>query len=207
MQILFVHGMGRTSASAWWMLRQLQQAGHRTATFDYAVSLQRFDAITRRLCEKIQRLSAEGDLVLVGHSLGGVLLRAALQSLPPQTTAPLHLFLLGSPVRPSRMAQRLRRNPLFRLATTDCGALLASADRMAAIDPPAVRTTGIAGTKGIAHARGPFAGEANDGVVTLAEVSAPWLTDQVRVPVIHTLLPSSRRVGAIILERLAQASR
>ncbi len=188
------------------MLRQLQQAGHKTSVFNYAVSLQRFDAITQRLSEKIQRISAAGDLVLVGHSLGGVLLRAALQSLPPQTPMPLHLFLLGSPVRPSGIAQRLGRNPLFRLATTDCGALLGSADRMAAIGPPAVRTTSIAGTKGIAHARGPFAGEANDGVVTLAEVSAPWLTDQVRVPVIHSLLPASRRVGAIILERLAHAS-
>ena len=30
-----------------------------------------------------------------------------------------------------------------------------------------------------------------------------WLADQVRVPVVHSLLPSSRHVAAIILQRLA----
>jgi hypothetical protein len=51
-----------------------------------------------------------------------------------------------------------------------------------------------------------FAGEANDGVVSVAEASAEWIEDQVVVDCVHTLLPASRRVGEIILERLAQGA-
>ena len=59
--------------------------------------------------------------MVVGHSLGGVLLRAALNSLPPAVRRPRHLFLLGSPVQPSRFAQKLGANPVYRGLAGDCG--------------------------------------------------------------------------------------
>jgi hypothetical protein len=67
---------------------------------------------------------------------------------------------------------------------------------------PAVPTTGIAGTRRLVNASGLFGTETNDGVVSISEVSAALLQDQVLVPVVHTLLPSSRRVGSIVLQRL-----
>jgi hypothetical protein len=203
-KVLFVHGMGRTSASGWLLLRQLRRAGHETATFGYTVSTQGFDDITKRLAAKVGAMCAAGEVALVGHSLGGVLLRAAMHSLTSRPRLPRHLFLLGSPVGPTRMAQHLRGNVVFRACTGDCGQLLGSDSRMSLIGEPPVPTTGIAGTKGLAIRRGPFGAEPNDGVVSVSEVSAPWLTDQVFVPVVHTLLPASRRVGVIIIERLGQ---
>lgn len=183
------------------MLRQFRRAGHRTETFGYRVRAESFRGIADRLAARLTALLAAEEVVLVGHSLGGVLLREALATLDGPAR-PLHLFLLGSPLHASRMAARLGKNPVFRAATTDCGQLLASPERMSAISAPAVPTTGIAGTRGVVGFSGAFAQEANDGVVSLSEVSAPWLTDQVLVPVVHTLLPASRRVAAIVLERL-----
>ena len=75
---LFVHGMGRTPASGWLLLRKLRQAGFRTANFGYLTSLKSFDQIVDCLVAKLHRLLEEEDVVLVGHSLGGVLLRQAL---------------------------------------------------------------------------------------------------------------------------------
>jgi hypothetical protein len=49
----------------------------------------------------------------------------------------------------------------------------------------------------------PFNGEANDGIVAISEIAAPWITDEVRLPVIHTLLPASPLVAQAILKRLA----
>ena len=46
----------------------------------------------------------------------------------------------------------------------------------------------------------------NEGVVAVSEASAEWIRDRVLVDCVHTLLPSSRRVGEIILERLAQGA-
>ena len=202
MQVLFVHGMGRSPASGWLLLHRLRRAGLRTTSFGYRVSRESFAQVVARLVARIRLLLDEEELVLVGHSLGGVLLRQALSSLGEIGKRPHHLFLLGSPVISSRVAKRLGGNPLFRLAAKDCGQLLGSSQRMSMVAFPLVPTTCIAGTRGSIRAHGPFGAEPNDGVVSLSEVSADRLQDQVLVPVIHTLLPSSRRVGSIILQRL-----
>ena len=71
-----------------------------------------------------------------------------------------------------------------------------------AIGVPAVPVTAVVGVKGWSLVSGLLPGEVHDGVVTVSEASAPWLTDVVRVPVTHTFLPSDTRVTAVILERL-----
>jgi hypothetical protein len=205
MQVLFVHGMGRSPLSGWPVLWQLKRAGLKTSTFRYAVSLEDFVAIRKRLVSKILALAAQEDYVLIGHSLGGVLLRAAVNSMPPGTKPPRHIFLLGSPLQPARLAQKLQSNLIYRVLTRDCGQLLGSTIRMSGIGRVSVPTTSIAGVcGGLSSKRGPFKGELNDGVVSVSEVSAKWITDQVRIPMIHTFLPSCRRVAEIIVERVAR---
>ena len=202
MQVLFVHGMGRSPASGWLLLRQLRRAGLRTSSFAYSVSRESFTQVVNRLVARLNFALQGEELVVIGHSLGGVLLREALSLLEDGSTPPHRLFLLGSPIQTARLARRLEGNWLYRVATGDCGQLLASSQRMAAIGAAGIPTTAIVGTRGMDRVGGPFGAEPNDGIVSLSEVSATWIQDLVFVPVIHTLLPSSRRVGAIILQRL-----
>jgi pimeloyl-ACP methyl ester carboxylesterase len=206
MQALFVHGMGRSPLSGVPLLLQLRRGGLRASAFGYSVALEAFPEIRERLVARISQLADKGDYVVVGHSLGGVLLRAALNSLPPADRRPRHLFLLGSPVQPSRFAQKLGANSVYRGLAGDCGQLLGSTARMREIGPMAVPTTAIVGRRSLPWPAAIFAGEANDGVVSVAEASAEWISDQVVVDCVHTLLPASRRVGEIILERLAQGA-
>ncbi len=206
MQALFVHGMGRSPLSGLPLLLQLRREGLQTSTFGYSVALEAFPEIRERLVARISELADKGSYVVVGHSLGGVLLRAALTSLPQAVRRPRHLFLLGSPVQPSRIAQKLGANPVYRGLAGDCGQLLGSTARMEEIGAMAVPTTAIVGRRGLPWPARVFAGEANDGVVAVSEASAEWIRDQVLVDCVHTLLPSSRRVGEIILERLAQGA-
>ncbi|HPQ94734.1 MAG: alpha/beta hydrolase [Thiothrix sp.] len=202
MKALFVHGMGRSPLSGWPLLRVLQQAGLETQTFTYFVSRQDFATIRTRLRDRLLTLGQGGDYLLIGHSLGGVLLRAALQALPPEARRPQHLFLLGSPVQPSRLAGGLRDNPLFRLLCGDCGQLLGSAARMAAVGAPAVPVTAVVGDSAWPARISPFGDEANDTIVALPEVSADWVDTYVHVPLSHSFLPFSARVGRIVLERV-----
>lgn len=202
MRILFVHGMGRTPLSGLPVLLRLRAAGHSVSTFGYCAALQDFRSIRERLRDRIVRLASQGDYALVGHSLGGVLLRSALRRLPPDTNPPVRLFLLGSPIRSARLARKLRNSLFYRAATGDCGQLLASDERMGEIHPTPIKTTSIVGVKGLYGARSPFKDEPNDGVVAVSELGAAWLTDEARVQVVHTFLPSSRRVAEVLLERL-----
>ena len=204
MRALFVHGMGRSPISGWPLRWQLKRDGMTTSTFGYFTALESFAEIKSRLVSRISALADHGDYVVIGHSLGGVLLRAAIASLPGGVSKPRHLFLLGSPVKSSRLAQRFGSNPVFRAITGDCGQLLGSSSRMGAIEQSAVPVTAIVGVRGLPRKTGSFAGEVNDGVVSLSEVSAEWLDDQVQVSVVHTFLPSSRCVGEIILRKMVQ---
>jgi hypothetical protein len=65
-----------------------------------------------------------------------------------------------------------------------------------------VPVTAVVGVKSFSLMAGMLPQESNDGVVTLSEASAPWLTDVVKLPVTHTFLPTDARVSALILERL-----
>lgn len=202
LQVLFVHGMGRSPLSGGLLLWLLKRAGLKLRVFGYSVSFDDFAGIRARLVERILQLAVQGDYVLVGHSLGGVLLRAALNDLPPDTRRASHLFLLGSPVRAARLAQRLRNNPVYKIVTRDCGRLLGSAERMAEIGSVAVPTTVVVGVRGLPWPKDPFDGEPNDGVVARSEVCADWAGEEVHVPVGHTFLPASRRVAQLILQRI-----
>jgi pimeloyl-ACP methyl ester carboxylesterase len=204
MQVLFVHGMGRSPLSGWPLLRRLQRAGLRTHTFGHWVSRHSFATIVGQLSQRLAQVADSGEYVLVGHSLGGVLLREALRTAPPTIRVPQRLFLLGSPVQVSSIAARMGRNPLYRVFTGDCGRMLGSAERMGAIGPPAVPVTAIVGVKGWSLVAGLLPREPHDGIVTLSEVGAPWLTDVVQLPVPHMLLPSDARVTRVILDRLCR---
>ena len=201
---LFVHGLWRTPLSGWRLLRDLRRAGLKTRTFGYAAISENFDAIVARLRTEFSLLDSSEEYIVVAHSLGGVLVRAALNSLPPGSVLPRHVYLLGSPVLASRIATRLKDNFMFRMLARDCGQLLASADRMKAIGALDLPTTGIVGVRGISGRFSPFGSDANDGIVSASEVIAPWLTNCVYVPVFHTLLPSSSRVANIILQDMAR---
>jgi pimeloyl-ACP methyl ester carboxylesterase len=204
MQALFVHGMGRSPISGWPMLRRLKRAGLETTTFGYTTTFEDFARIRKRLESRLLAIAARGEYVVIGHSLGGVLLRAVVNALPAGTRKPGRMFLLGVPLHPARIAQRLARNPVYRALTRDCGQMLGSAARMSAVGESLVPVTAIAGTRGLPRAIGLFGDEPNDCVVSLSEASADWLIDQVQVPVIHTVLPGSGRVAEIILKRLEQ---
>jgi len=198
--------MGRSPLSGQPLLLQLRRAGLLTGTFGYSVALEAFPEIRDRLVARISALAEKGSYAVVGHSLGGVLLRAALNSLPSAVRQPRHLFLLGSPVQPSRIAQWLGANPVYRGLAGDCGQLLGSTARMEEIGPTTVPTTAIVGRRGLPWPARHLPCHAAALTVSVAEASAEWIEDQVVVDCVHTLLPASRRVGEIILERLAQGA-
>jgi len=80
--VLFVHGMGRSLLSGWLMLHKLRKAGFKTTAFSYSASSESFESITQRLTTQIIQMAKAGDYLVIGHSLGGVLLRSVLNTVP-----------------------------------------------------------------------------------------------------------------------------
>lgn len=204
MHVLFVNGLGLTTYSGSLLLHRLRRAGYATSAFAYSASLASFDTIVARLRVQLAAIAnaSVGEYVVVGHSLGGVLLRAAINSMPPDFVPPRHSFLIGSPILASRLAQRFKNNPVWRLLAGDCGQLLGTPSRMNSIGALAMPTTAIIGVGGFTGRLSPFGDDVNDSRVSVSEASAPWLSDVVEVKVIHGLMPLRQPIIEIILRKL-----
>lgn len=203
MKILFVHGLGATRFDFFPSACRLSKLGYKTAALSYFASLQTLDSIRKRLQHQLEEIASAGDYAVVGHSLGGVLLREALLSLAPAVHQPKHLFLLGSPIVATRSNTYLSRYPMHNLLFGQCGQLVASPERMRAIGLPAIPTTCVVGTKPF-PGRFSLLGKApNDGIVLEAELCLALFSDVVRISATHPLLPFSAHLPGIIHERLA----
>lgn len=205
MQILFVHGLGASSLDGIPLLWRMRKRGVQAETFSYYASMQKLDLIKQRLQERIRLLAARGDYVLIGHSLGGVLLRVALQDLPADIRAPQRLFLVGSPVRATSINQSFKHWRLYRLFSGECGAVVANPERMDAIPMPSVPTTCIVGSKGLTGRFSPFGNQPNDCMVLESELGLEYCDDVVRVAVRHPYMPASALVHRVVLDRLGLA--
>ena len=196
--MLLVHGLGRTPLSLFGLATALRRAGHRTRFFGYLPALESLPRIVRRLTARLRALAARGEPVgLVGHSLGGLLLRVALTAVPELKVH--HFVTLGTPASVPRMATLAWRwLPLFRLYTRDCGRFLGSAEAFAKLPELRVPFTLIAGTAGPCGRWSPFEAEPNDGVVAVAETRVAGAEPEL-VPAVHTLIMDSVTVRTRIL--------
>jgi pimeloyl-ACP methyl ester carboxylesterase len=201
MTILLVHGLGRTPFSFRSLVRRLRRWGYRTETFGYAALAQRYDVIVARLVARLEVLAASGQYAVIGHSLGGLMLRSAIARLsgPP----PRHLIMLGTPNRPPRLAHRARMYWIYRRLTGESGVNLASPAFYAALPVPTVPYTIVAGDGGPLGRWSPFGDEPNDGIVALRETRIRDDDPLVVLPVTHTFMMNKAQVQAAVRRPLA----
>ena len=77
-QVLLVHGLWRTPVCMLGLGRRLRAEGLAARQFGYVTVAQPYHRIVNRLVVQLSAMSATGPYAVVGYSLGGVLLRAAL---------------------------------------------------------------------------------------------------------------------------------
>lgn len=196
MRLLLIHGMGRTPLSLALLGRRLSQQGHRVRYFGYAAFRESFNQIVGRLVATVQATTEQHPYALIGHSLGGILARAALPALAHRP--PRHLVMLAPPNQPPMLAQRLHTQLLYQLTTRDCGNKLADQTFYATLPQPAIHTMIIAGTAGPRGHWSPFGNQLNDGVVTVEETRLGPNTKVILVPSVHTLIMSSPQATRVI---------
>jgi len=200
MRVLLVHGMGRTPVSMMRLAATLRKAHLETELFGYLCARQSVADIVRRLQVRIERMAGE-DYVVVGHSLGGLLLRWAIAELPATVKRPRRIIMLGTPNHSPRLARRFHSALWFRLLNGDAGDLLASEERMEAIPVPSVPCTIIAGTGGARGRLGLIGDEENDGLVASSETHLNADEEWIGFPVRHPFMMYNTQVRQAVLER------
>lgn len=201
MRVLLVHGLGRTPVSLQGLARALRRAGHSTRLFGYYAFAEHYDRIRLRLASDLRALARSPEPVgLIGHSLGGLLLRHALGEAPGLRVH--RLIMLGTPNQPPRLAVRANRWLPFRVFARSCGSLLATPGAFARIPPPAVPYTLVAGTAGWRRVPGPFGAELNDGIISVSETLVTAEDQPHLLPVSHTFMMNDHRLQQLVLELL-----
>ena len=202
-QALLVHGLWRTPICMLGLGRRLAAEGHVTRQFAYVTVAESYERIVSRLAAHLTRIASRGPYAVVGYSLGGVLLRAALPRVdgPP----PVHFVMIGTPNRPPLLARRLAGFAPFHWAVGEGGSKLAQEEFYRELPVPDCPYTLIAGTRGPVGRLSPFAQTPNDGIVAVAETRIRDNDELLQVPVTHAFLPNAAVVQALVVETLAQA--
>lgn len=179
--VVLVHGLWFRAAFMGVLARRLERCGFTARLFSYRTTRRPFADSAARLRDFCQR-EAPGGAHLLGHSLGGLLILAMLDG--PGRTAPGRLLFLGTPLKGSAVARRVRDWPGVSALIGHAGGPLDSGLG----SWPRDRDTGmIAGTLpiGLGRLAGGLA-RPNDGVVTVAETDHPGLDARLELPVSHT---------------------
>jgi pimeloyl-ACP methyl ester carboxylesterase len=170
---------GRAVANAGYPSRRLGLTAHGAAA----------SAVARALAED----GAE-RVDVVGHSLGGLVARAAMARAAQDGWTPGRLVLLGSPAGGSLVAERLSGVPGYPALVGACAAAVTSAGAARLPPPIAAGVFVIAGGTG-RRGYNPLIPGDNDGLIRVAETRlAGAESGFLLVPSLHRFLPARRTV-------------
>jgi hypothetical protein len=190
MKAVLIHGLGRTSLSMTVLALRLKCAGIQPILFSYSARTESLETIQTRLSNIIKNNMNNDDYILIGHSLGSVLIRSVINLKHVQPKA---LFFIAPPSIACKAARYFSTFILFRWFTGDMGLKLASEHFMSSLPIPCIQTKIYAGTAGIKVAFSPFKGLQNDGILSVDEVKLNDLP-VIKVRSLHTFIMNNRVV-------------
>ncbi len=202
MNIMLIHGLGRTPLSMGGMADALREAGHTPVFFGYVSLLQTFDQIVMRLRDRLQSLFTQGAYGIVSHSLGGVVTRAALAH--ADFPLPLHVVMLAPPNRSPRVGQLAGTLPPFRWFAGQSGHNLASLEFYQQLPVLSCPYTLIAGTAGITGPLSLFGEAVNDFVLSVEEVKMQPQDVPLQVPASHSFIMDDRRAQVMTVDAFSK---
>lgn len=194
-----VHGLWMPGAETAILRHRLTAAGLPARCFRYRTVSEGLDANAARLAGLVDALPDE-TVHLVGHSLGGVLIRHMLARFPP--ARPGRVVALGTPFTDCCAGRALAAHGVGRTLLGKCMLeLLASGGCR---EWPGPRELGIiAGDLGVGFGRLiSRLPRPNDGTVAVAETRLPGATDHVVLHCTHTSMLWSPEVAQHVLHFL-----
>ena len=191
--VVYVHGLWLSGHEAFMLRRRLEkERGYQWHTFNYASTLLTMNEIADALHEFLATLAVP-RVHLVGHSLGGIAILRCLERHPQQP--PGRVVFLGTPSQASRVADAFVR---FRFGRAMLGQ--AAVEELLYVQDRKwlhARELGIiAGNQPLSLGRllVDF-NEDNDGTVAVSETRLPGAKAHLLLPVSHTGMLLSARVG------------
>jgi pimeloyl-ACP methyl ester carboxylesterase len=203
--VLLLHGLGRTARSMAPLARRLRAAGFRVESLGYAWRRNAPDALVDELVREIAARAPGAPRVhFVTHSLGGLLLRAALARYTPPNLG--RVVMLAPPNRGSELVDALAGSALFRWAVGPTALQLGTGpDSLPLRLPPCGFELGvIAGTARVNPLGAALIPGASDGTVSVASARLEGMADFLEVPHSHPFIMRPARVAQQVIHFLRE---
>ncbi len=199
--VVLLHGILRGRASMALLARDFRRAGCMVLNWGYPSTKKGIREHAKDLARRLEEFLPPGrGLVLVGHSMGGLVARALLEVSPGLSLE--RIVQIGTPNQGALKAALLRETRLFRRTLgTKAGWELASGPgclaRTLPVPPPGLVHV-VAGAKGNGKGWSPLLPGEDDGTVELSATALEGAAREV-VSVLHAFLPWDRRVRRKVL--------
>ena len=188
--LVLLHGLGRTKWSLWPVAREARRRGRTVHNLGYPSRSAPIEALAEDVGHHLENVASSGEPVdVVTHSMGGIVLRAAVASgiVSPES---LHrVVMLAPPNHGSELADRLRDFTIYRFALGPAGQQIGTGEHSVPLRlPPAPFEVGvIAGRRSnMLFAR--MLGAESDGKVTVESARLEGMRDLVVVDRAHTFI-------------------
>ncbi len=207
--VVLLHGLNRTQLSMAPLAWRLRRAGYRTTNLYYPSRRRGIDEHAETLLARLRRehVADDGPFHFVGHSLGCIVTRAALQRCAPDDlprNRPGRCVMLGPPNHGSELAQALHGSRFWRVVYGERAFReLATRELIEAYGTPPLPCGIIAGARGDGRGWNPALPGDDDGVVTLDGTHLPGEADHLVLHAVHTVLPWKRETARQVLAFLA----
>ena len=191
--VVLQHGLWRSAGAMWKLERALRAHGYEVLNFSYPSTACMIEEHAEHLRAELEERLAPPDprplhLHFVGHSLGGLVIRAYLRQ--PFARPADDVVFLGTPQRGAILCDLRRQYWVFRVLMRDRAApqLSPSSAFVRDLPVPSFRFATIAGGSGDDAGRNPQIPGDDDGTVAVAETVIPGCADCLVMPIGHTRL-------------------
>jgi len=189
--VILLHGIIRSSKSFSKLSRAIVNTGATVVPIDYPSTQVSIAESAQYLKRVLSSLDGIDQIDLIGHSMGGLIVRTYLQMEQERRDARLHrLVMLGVPNLGAHMATLLHQHWAFRWTLGIAGQQLVEGDSsfISTLPVPDLEFGVIAGGRGTAGGWNWWIPGDDDGTVTVESTRLPGAADFLTVRTLHTAM-------------------
>jgi len=193
--LVLLHGLGRTGLSMKYAEKRLAAEGFRTVNIGYPSRTHPIEKLAEKLGAALQKRCPDRKrkIHFITHSMGGIVLRCFLTGRTIENLG--RVVMLSPPNRGSQLAQRLVRNPLYKVATGPSGQQLGTAPESVPLSlGPVTFELGVITGDRAANPLSYWIEGRSDGKVAVDEARAEGMSDFLVVPRGHTFIMNDAEV-------------
>ena len=193
--VVLLHGLGRSKYAMWLLEQRLQNAGFQVENIGYSSLRASPDQIVNSVSQKIARccIGKSRELHFVGHSLGGLIIRAYLANNAVPNLG--RVVLIGTPNKGSEIVDRYKDQWWLKLLGPTVQALGTTRGSLASSLPQPNYPLGvIAGRSGVLRNEHLLPGP-DDGLVSLESTKVRGMQDFVVVDSGHSMMRYNKDVA------------